>query len=131
MVGRVRAIAARAFIRVSYLHPFGFSPRAGLQFLATWCPLRHGEVRGRREAFEAVGHALGGLEDRPHSCRREFDAGAPGVPPYGLGGQDGFGFASDGTNLFFCEFDVSKIGAFDPVAHGNLGNFSRSTRASA
>src|SRR5262249_2750438 len=54
----------------------------------------------------------------------EFDAGAPGVPSYGLGGQDGFGFASDGANLFFCEFDVSKIGAFDPLGHRNIANFA-------
>jgi virginiamycin B lyase len=67
--------------------------------------------------------SLGRIDLTTHAIT-EFDAGAPGVPSYGLGGQDGFGLASDGTNLFFCEYDVSKIGAFDPVAQRNIGNFA-------
>jgi streptogramin lyase len=66
--------------------------------------------------------SLGRIDLTTHAIT-EFDAGAPDVPPYGLGGQNGFGFASDSTNLFFCEFDVSKVGAFDPVAQKNIGNF--------
>jgi streptogramin lyase len=72
--------------------------------------------------IEQNARSLGRIDLTTHVIT-EFDAGAPDVPPYGLGGQNGFGFASDGTNLVFCEFDVSKVGAFDPVAQRNIGNF--------